>query len=187
MTGHGAVRSGRAGGAGALLGLGLFAARRGYSIIDVLTSVTVLGIAVLALVSVVGAGSRGRLTSRQRAIALRLVEQRLDLLDARGAELLPACEGLEGCRDEEGGLRPALAPAGAYPCTQLMNEPSLSDPLREEADGKLRLDTIVFPHPDPDQRTVSRLVTVSACWYDARGEVREYRAHRLILDEQEGS
>jgi hypothetical protein len=147
-----------------------------------MAAATILGVGVLAAVGVYGAGARGRQEARFRDLARRLLERRLESLDARGAGRLPACAGPPGCRAPGGDARPEKPAAGAYPCSQLLRTPSLAARHRDEPGGVLRLDTTVRAHPDPDQRGAGRLVTVGVCWHDLRGRLKQVMGRRLVLE-----
>lgn len=142
----------------------------------------ILGIGVMATVKVYSSGAQGRLQNRRRDVAVRLVERRIESLDARGAERLPLCPGPSGCLDASRELRPPKPAAGRFPCTQVLSRDSLNERWTEQQDGILRIDTTVWAHPDPEQRSESRMVTVAACWRDARGRPKEFRMKKLVLD-----
>lgn len=147
-----------------------------------MTSTIVLGIGVMATVKVYGTSTAGREKSKARADVTKVVEQRLDALEALGASNLPVCEGAKTCRNEAGGWTPRKPPSGAYPCTQIMGRPSLKERRRTAAKGKFRVDTMIWAHSDADQRSASRLIKVSACWKDRRGRIQQVAATRMVMD-----
>lgn len=148
---------------------------------EAMTAAVILGIGVLATSSVYTAGSRGRSLSRKRDTAVYLVEQRLETLVALGVESLPNCTGARGCKNPTGGLRSDRASDGNYPCTQIVHEGSLVEREKTHLDARLRLDTHVWPPAAGEQDANGRLVEISACWLNARGDVKTYTAHRLVL------
>lgn len=157
--------------------------KRGFSLVEVMTSTVVLGIGVMAAVRVYGAGSAGRDQSKTRAEASKLVDQRLDALEAVGASNLPACTaGPKTCRNPAGEWTPKKSPVGRYPCSQVLSRPSLKNRQTSQAAGKMRLDTRVWAHGDGDQRQDSRLVKVSVCWKNRKGRVMQVTGTRLVLD-----
>lgn len=160
--------------------------RRGFTLVEVMTSSLVLGVGVMAAVKVYSTGTRGRAQSARRTMAERVVERRLDALDARGSERLPQCSGDKSCLDAAGELTPVKSSSGNYPCTQLMSRPSLKNRESSETGGKMRMDTMVWSHVDSDQDTASRMVLVSVCWRDPQGRVHEVHGSRLIMPRRDG-
>lgn len=156
--------------------------RRGFSMLEALTSSVILGVGVLAVSKVYVAGAKGRTNMDKRGAAVAAVRQRLETLTGLGAENLPACPPTRGCRGPAGGLRPVRPPAAGYPCTQVVREMSLTDRRASGRGSRLRLDTAVWRHRDARQRGAGLMVEVSACWFDDRREVKTYEARRLILD-----
>lgn len=86
--------------------------------------------------------------------------------------------------NDSGGLNPAIPADGVYPCTQIIRKPSLTNRRGQEQGGAIRIDTTVWAHTDPDQRSESRMVMVSACWRSSGGKTRQFSAMRLIMDRQ---
>ena len=154
---------------------------RGFSLIEVMTSAVIVSIGVMAAVKVYSAGAAGRALSYKKAMAMKLVDQRIDTLDTLGANHLPQCRGVRGCRDSSGDLVTPRADAGSYPCTQVLATPSVTNRHGKDDSGGLRIDTTVWQHPDSEQWTDAQMVMVSACWKDRFGRVQEYRAQRLVL------
>ncbi|MEO1227562.1 MAG: type II secretion system protein [Myxococcota bacterium] len=155
--------------------------RRGFTLIEVMTSALVLGVGVMAAVKVYSAGTKGRARVAQRTMAERAVERRLDSLEAKGAQRLPVCTGDKSCVDTAGELTPMKSSAGAYPCTQLMDRSSLKNREASTADGKMRMDTRTWAHTDSEQDTTSQMVKVSVCWRDTEGRVHEVHGTRLVM------
>lgn len=148
-----------------------------------MTASVVLGIGSLAAINVYTAGTRGRHMSRRKAAVVKLVSQRLDILNALGAGQLPNCsDAIKSCRTDLGELAPEKSPHNGYPCTQTVDETKLGDYQANDADGSIRLDTVVWQHPDETQRTESAMVMVSGCWLDSAGRVKAFSDQRMVLD-----
>lgn len=154
--------------------------RRGFSLIEVMVSSLVLGVAVLGLTSTYTSSQTGMVASRSRTTAAELARQRLELLATQDATQLPACAGPLTCQ-QDGAMGPALAPSGAFRCTQYVDDMAVLDPADPAASGRYRVDTIVEEHPDALRQPDARLVTVNVCWLDRTGRVHEVQARRTIV------
>ena len=154
----------------------------GFSLLETLAATVIVGISVMAAVRTYSAGAQGRSDARMSSRALRIIEHRLEALSARGAERLPSCPAPAPCRAEGNAYAPAKSDAGGYPCTQYLSDARLPDPERRDGVGRFRVDTTVWIHPDPEQRSESRMLTISVCWRNGRGRIRTLSGDRLVLD-----
>jgi prepilin-type N-terminal cleavage/methylation domain-containing protein len=155
---------------------------RGFSLVEALVSSAVLGVGMLGVLNVLSFSQSGAAGSGARSAAKELASQRLEALTTMVADRLPACEGTVGCRADETTLRPPLSPAAGFRCTQEVPGMTFVDP-GAAATGRFRIDTVVAAHPGAQQQAGARLVTVSVCWTDEGGHLREVRARRLMVPE----
>jgi hypothetical protein len=150
--------------------------------VETLVSAAVLGFGVLGLFRLYEASIGGASISRGRAAATELALDQLERLGTMPAESLPGCAGAVGCRASVSEARPALAEAGGFACTRLVNDMGALDaPSADE--GRFRVDTVVAAHPGAQQQLGGVVVTISVCWRDDDGALQEVRAQRLLLPE----
>lgn len=140
---------------------------RGFKLIEVMVSIGILGIAIAGLIRLHSALVRGVARSQMVSIALDVAAQRAEDLVTLGPTAAPACAGAPGCQAAGMSAFAAdLSPAGSFPCTDRV------DPFR--------IDTVVTDHPSGFQPD-ARLVTVSVCWQDVGGAVRQVQTRRLLV------
>jgi prepilin-type N-terminal cleavage/methylation domain-containing protein len=156
-------------------------ARRGFSLIEVMVSSLVLGVAILGLTSTYTSSESGMTTSRSRTAANELALQRLEMLATQPADQLPACGGPAACQQGFAFSAP-LPAAGAFQCTQYVDDAEVLDPSEGgQATNRYRVDTAVEDHPDAARQPGARIVTVSVCWADRPGRVSQVNARRTIV------
>lgn len=155
---------------------------RGLSLVEVLVSVGVLGVGVLGVLNLYATSDHATRSSRSDTTATQLAVERLERIAAQGIEALPACPEEVGCRASHSSLRPPRPGAQGMACTQETSEMGLADP-EVGGVGRFRVDTSVRPHPDATQQLGARIVTVSVCWTDDSGYVREVSAERMLVPE----
>ncbi len=156
---------------------------RGMTLIEVLATMGILSVGIMALVQLHSRSEISARTSRARMVARDLAQGRLDRLAVQNLEVLPICQGAPTCRESRASLTPDTPAAGPYPCTQYINEASLGTPASQDNATRYRIDTNIVAHPDPLQQPGARLVTVSVCWAEEGGVVEEVRVERLFVPE----
>lgn len=159
--------------------------RRGFSLLEAMIASAVLGFGLIALVRLQATTVNGVLSGRQVATAMRIADQRAELLTTQRADesLLPACpagSGVVGCRED------ARALSTPKTCTTWVDGPDIPSPTgQSEATTRAyegyRMDVVIGAHPDATNQAGGILATVSVCWLDDRGEVREVQSHRLLV------
>ncbi len=157
--------------------------RRGFSLVEVLISSTLLSIGAVAVTSLHATSLREVRKSRTRASAEMIAVQHADLLGTQQVELMSAATcpqggGPKGCLS--GGL---LAPVKT--CTKWVDDDDVPPPTGTRAAGTgsrgYRIDTVTSAHPDSANHGDSFLLTVSVCWYDDRGVAQQTQETRLLV------
>lgn len=149
--------------------------------VEVLISTLVLGIAIAGLTGTFTSSQRGMVAIRSRSSAKEIAGQRIERLATQMASDLPACDGPASCRSTSGELADDQASAGAFQCTQYVDDMELPDPTQATGRyGRYRIDTSVAAHPDPRQPD-AKVVTVSVCFANQTGQIEEVQARRTIV------
>jgi prepilin-type N-terminal cleavage/methylation domain-containing protein len=154
--------------------------RRGFSIVEVMLSMGLLGVGIAAAVRLFHEAQNRTAWTQQRTTGMALALERLEYLGTRDLSNIPVCTGAVGCRASSTTLQAALTSAGGYQCTQYTGGQSIVDPYTASPLGAYRIDTIVQPHPDVTREANAQLITVSVCWTDAKGLVQQAQARRLL-------
>jgi hypothetical protein len=154
----------------------------GFSLVETLVSVALLGVGIVALLRLHDASISGTTISRARAAATGIALDRIERLGTAPAVTLPECEGPVGCRASTSEPRSALQAAGDFACTRYVDDMGQLDGPAP-ASGRFRVDTVVAAHPGAGQQHGGMMVTVSVCWRDEAGALQEVRAQRLMLPE----
>jgi prepilin-type N-terminal cleavage/methylation domain-containing protein len=154
--------------------------RRGFSLVEIVVSMGLLGIGVAAGIQLFDATARSTMHTRSKTSSMQLAEERLEYLGTRDLSDLPSCAGTADCRAGVRTYNPALTASGGYQCTQYAGGQAILDPYDAASTGMYRIDTIIEAHPDPTREPNARLITVSVCWTDERGNVQQVQERRLI-------
>jgi prepilin-type N-terminal cleavage/methylation domain-containing protein len=151
----------------------------GFSLVEVMVSMGMLGIGVAAAIKLFDASQNRTQHTRSRSASAQLALERLEYLGTRDLSNLPACTGAVGCQAGPRTYTTPLSAQGQYQCTQYVDGQSIIDPYNVSSTGSYRIDTVVSAHPNPNEAN-ARLVTVSVCWSDVRGNVEQVQERRLL-------
>lgn len=159
-------------------------ARRGVSLIETMVSAAILGIGVISLANTFFSTEKGITLSKKRVAAMEIAQQRVERFAARPLADVPQCVVLQGCRFDRYTYAPLKSAVGSFACSE-MQEGMSSRPEGSSlaATGEYRVDTVVEPHPDPNQQVGAITVSVNVCWVNGDGEVQEVQAQRLLVPE----
>jgi prepilin-type N-terminal cleavage/methylation domain-containing protein len=156
-------------------------ARRGFSIVEVMLSVGLLGVGIAAAVRLFHEAQNRTSWTTQRTTGMQLALERLEYLGTRDLSNLPACTGPLACRASATTMQAALSPAASgYQCTQYTSGQTILDPYSATSLASYRIDTVVQPHPDVTRESNAQVVTVSVCWTDQSGQVQQAQGRRLL-------
>ena len=154
------------------------------TLIETMVSAAIVGVGVISLANMVFFAEDGIAVSRQRTSALEMARARGEWVATLPTASVPQCLVVEGCRVDAQTYAPAKPAAGAYACSELLDSMSNLEPGTSAATtGRYRVDTVVAPHPDPEQQAGAQLLSVTVCWTDAEGQVQEVEAQRLLVPE----
>lgn len=162
---------------------GTHALRRGFSIVEVMITSGVLGIGLAGLIRIHHSSVQGQSQSNGIAIGTRAAAQVIEQLSTQPVDELPACSGTPGCRANSSAFTGELSTAGSYPCTNWVANGGVTSVRTSASEEKntFRVDTVVQDHPDGNNQPDAKLITVSVCWMDNTGVVREVQERRLVV------
>jgi len=152
--------------------------------VELAVATGILGVGLFGLTQLHGSAIGGVARSEGIAGANEVAAQRAELLSTLDADDVAACTGAVGCMQLGGGaFLPRLASAGGFPCTRWVDGADVPDPggMLSAEGVRFRVDTVVADHPDPARQPRARLLTVSVCWQDKHGTVRQVQTQRLLV------
>jgi prepilin-type N-terminal cleavage/methylation domain-containing protein len=171
-------------------------ARRGFSLVEVMISVGVLGIGLAGLISLHMSSLVGLHKGQRVSMAQEIAMQQTEYLETEATAatgvleaVLPSCPTSNasdpiGCRVDTTKLAPVK------PCTVFVDDPNVPDPSGS-APGVFgapamspfayRADTVIVPHPDAIGFPNALVATVSVCWTDELQIVRQISTTRVII------
>lgn len=149
-----------------------------------MVSAALVGVGVISLANMMFFAEEGLAVSRHQASALELARTRVEWLATQPTDQVPQCVVVAGCRVDAETYAAVKPPAGGYACSEMLESMSSQAPGTSPlTTGAYRVDTVVQPHPDPDQQAGAFLLSVDVCWTDQDGRVHEVQAQRLLVPE----
>ncbi|MCK6545821.1 hypothetical protein L6R52_08130 [Myxococcota bacterium] len=156
----------------------------------------VLGVGLVALVTLHQSAMRGMKSSRAAGIAMDIATQAAEEMATKtAANLAATCPGVGGCKLGDQPL--ALQYSAPQACTTWTFDGLMPDPagvapagLLDEATAttmsatmpSFRIDRVVNAHPIPGNNPNTRLIQVFVCWRDEQGYVRQVATERVAVN-----
>lgn len=156
----------------------------GFSLVEIAVASGVLGIGLVGLVQLHTSATRGVVLGESLSRAGEVASQRAEFLATMDPGDLPGCQGPPRCMEGAGAaFTQPLGPAGAFECTRWVDKADVprSDGSQAQEGLRYRVDTVVSGHPDFARQRKAQLLTVSVCWADRSGRVRQVQTRRLLV------
>jgi len=153
----------------------------GFSIVEAMITLGVLGVTVSAITTTYVNAVHGYARNQALAEAVEVASQRAESIATLAPATVPACSGAALCKDGDTMTAP-LTSVGGFDCSLWVDGAAVSQPGGAPRAGqRFRVDTVVSAHPDAVRQPDARLVTVSVCWTDTVGTVHEVQTRRLMV------
>jgi hypothetical protein len=153
-------------------------AKAGFTVLEAMIAAAVLAIGIVGVVGLQATLFHSARSSHDMSNASYILQYRSEELGSYSVAALqgpPAiCPGAAtGCLLPTGGFAPTPA------CSQNVVDPI---PLSQASPGgPYRIDTGIVPHADADHPN-AMIATISVCWVDRGGRVRQIQARRVLGD-----
>lgn len=154
--------------------------RAGFTLLEAMIAAGVLAVGIVGVVGLQARLFRSAAYSHDMSRAAYLLQYREEEIGAYSVEKLDTnalCLGTAfGCA--AGGV---FAAAPASGCSVMIDDPQqMQDPQPVPA-GAFRLDTGIVNHGDANHPN-ARIATISVCWTDQGGRVRQLQTQRVVAD-----
>lgn len=153
----------------------------GFSLVEVMVSVGVLGIGLVGLINLHTYSIVNLNRAQHIAMAQEVAMQETEFLQTEATSatgslesVLPNCP-VSRATDPTGCLDDTKAFAPLKACTVFLTDPNVPDPNGSftavvapgaSSSSSYRMDTVIRQHPDSLNRSSALVVTVSVCWSD---------------------
>lgn len=170
------------------------ARRAGFSILEALVAVGVLGIGLLALINLHTSAIRGMKAGADRTVASEIANQAIEYYATQAFDTLNCPRGpVDGCipyQDTDGPQPLQFAPQP--PCSAFYYDammpfsngaPPPTATTEDQANANnmpIRVDVVSRRHPDGINHPNANLLQVWVCWKDEQGHTRQVGTTRVV-------
>jgi prepilin-type N-terminal cleavage/methylation domain-containing protein len=170
--------------------------RRGFSLVEVMVSVGILGVGLLGIVNLHTSSIIGLSRGQHIAMAQEVAMQQTELLETEATiatgsleSVLPNCPASRST-DPIGCQLSTTEYAPIKQCTMFLSDPNIPDPsggfpsVLPPGSGDAstyRMDTVIAQHPDTLNHPGALMVTVSVCWSDDQQNVHQISTSRVLV------
>lgn len=157
-------------------------ARRGFSLLEALVAGGVLAVGIVGIIGLQARLFHTARFSEDLSNASHLLQHRTEELGSKSLASLTGPPAICAGAAPRCMLDGAFAPAPASGCSQQVREPQPVTIAAPGPGGPYRVDTGIVAHPDAIGHPNTLVATISVCWTEQGGRVRQLQTVRVLGD-----